>query len=233
MSITVAGLVARSWSRPQVVGHRGASAHEVENTPASFEACIQSGAPAAECDVRLSRDGELVLVHDPVVEGKWVRDLSAACLHALGVSTLDEVLSITKDRSVLAVEIKQGNGIEESLAVLLTRRGLVDQVMVFAFDSRRVAMAVEACPTLFAVWLVGRPLEHWNFPELFARLSEIGASGLGIDYRYLTANLIAAAHSRGIPIFSWTVPPGPEADRVRDLGVNFIITDYPAEVSAQ
>src|SRR5690348_716608 len=54
--------------RPRVVAHRGASAHEAEHTLAAYRRAIDDGADALECDVRLTRDGVLVCVHDRRVD---------------------------------------------------------------------------------------------------------------------------------------------------------------------
>ena len=51
-------------SRPQVVAHRGASEDEAEHTLAAYERALEDGADGLECDVRLTRDGALVCVHD-------------------------------------------------------------------------------------------------------------------------------------------------------------------------
>jgi glycerophosphoryl diester phosphodiesterase len=53
--------------RPEVVAHRGASAHRAEHTLAAYALAIEHGADGLECDVRLTRDGELVCVHDRTV----------------------------------------------------------------------------------------------------------------------------------------------------------------------
>lgn len=55
-------------SRPQIVAHRGASAHRAEHTLAAYAVALEHGADGLECDVRLTRDGHLVCVHDPRVD---------------------------------------------------------------------------------------------------------------------------------------------------------------------
>lgn len=54
--------------QPDVVAHRGASAHRAEHTVAAYALAIEQGADGLECDVRLSRDGHLVCVHDRTVD---------------------------------------------------------------------------------------------------------------------------------------------------------------------
>jgi glycerophosphoryl diester phosphodiesterase len=113
--------------RPQVVGHRGASAHEAEHTVAAYRRALDDGADGVECDVRLTRDGTLVCVHDRRVNrtssgrgvvsaleladlheldfGSWRRDLAAIAAadpeapdrDRTGVLTLDRLLDTVLD----------------------------------------------------------------------------------------------------------------------------------------
>ncbi|MFD7652423.1 glycerophosphodiester phosphodiesterase family protein [Actinosynnema sp. NPDC059797] len=53
---------------PEIVAHRGASARRPEHTLAAYELALDEGADGLECDVRLTRDGHLVCVHDPVID---------------------------------------------------------------------------------------------------------------------------------------------------------------------
>ncbi|HEX5903655.1 MAG TPA: glycerophosphodiester phosphodiesterase [Actinomycetota bacterium] len=102
---------------PAIVAHRGASSTRPENTLASFEEAIALGAQIVELDVRLSRDGVPIVMHDPVVDRTtdgtgFVHELTAAELTALRVGpdatvpTFAEVLEAASGRAALAVEIK-------------------------------------------------------------------------------------------------------------------------------
>ncbi|MBZ0213572.1 MAG: glycerophosphodiester phosphodiesterase, partial [Nitrospirae bacterium] len=59
-----ARILADSWVRPQVIGHRGAAAHAPENTLRGFRLAIASGAVATECDVHVDAEGNLAVIHD-------------------------------------------------------------------------------------------------------------------------------------------------------------------------
>jgi len=56
-------LVAASWKRPMVIGHRGVAAYLPENTLEGFERAIAIGCDATECDVHLNAEGEVVVIH--------------------------------------------------------------------------------------------------------------------------------------------------------------------------
>src|SRR5262245_64463841 len=102
---------------PAIVAHRGASSTRPENTLASFEEAIALGAQIVELDVRLSRDGALIVMHDPVVDrttdgNGFVHELDAAEIASLRIGTDErvpafaEVLEAVSGRAALAVEIK-------------------------------------------------------------------------------------------------------------------------------
>jgi glycerophosphoryl diester phosphodiesterase len=209
-----------------------------ENTLPSFEEAIRIGVPATECDVRLSLDGEIFVMHDAKLDrttslGGWLAATPAATLAEAGVPRFCELVRLVENRIVLVVEIKSGEGIEAKVVSHLEKRGLLAQTIVFSFDSERVARAKRASADVFGVWLLGRPVEPWLFPDLFGRLEAVGAEGFGIGHKNVTPELVAAARERQIPVFAWTVPPGEDVERLRALGVNFIITDHPRDVLAQ
>lgn len=112
-------------ARPMVVAHRGASFDVAEHTLAAYRAAIESGADALECDVRLTRDGHLVCVHDRTVNrtsnGRGVvSDLDLPTLTALDFSSwhgrapvsADELLNDTPYlEGVTADRIERGGGV--------------------------------------------------------------------------------------------------------------------------
>src|SRR5438445_3289928 len=147
--------------RVWVVGHRGAMGHCPENTLASFERGLELGADWIEMDVHLSRDGELVVIHDETVDrttngSGLVQDHTLVELNELDagswfgaayvgqrIPTLGEVLDWARFRgAVLDIEIKNAPiyyaGIEEMVVHTLDRYGMTDQAIVISFDHRAV-----------------------------------------------------------------------------------------------
>src|SRR5512140_1897675 len=103
--MNVQEVIERSWEVTQVIGHRGAAAHLPENTMPSFEAAIAAAAPGVECDVHVSRDGELMVIHDHTLDrttaiSGLIEETDSAAMRLAGVPTLDEYLAVTKDRAL-------------------------------------------------------------------------------------------------------------------------------------
>ncbi|MCV7191771.1 glycerophosphodiester phosphodiesterase [Mycolicibacterium brumae] len=162
---------------PFVVAHRGASAQRPEHTRAAYELALEQGADGLECDIRLTRDGQLVCVHDRRVDrtsdgAGLVSEMTLAELRALdfgswhsggdaardtGVLTLAALIELTLDwgRPVkLFIETKHpvraGALVETELLTLLERYGLAAPVS--AGHSRVVAMSFSAA----AMWRIRR-----------------------------------------------------------------------------
>ena len=110
---------------------------------------------------------------------------------------------------------------------------MTQQVVMFSFDAERIRLVKELHPALFCVWLLGREMETATIDGLFTRLEDLGGDAYGIPYTHASADLLKATRKRHCPVFVWTVPPGPEVERLASLGANFIITDWPSEVIQQ
>jgi len=238
MKPDVQSLLDLSWKQTRVVGHRGAAAYQPENTLPSFREAIASQADATECDVHLSRDGEMVIMHDGKLDRTTslkgeIKETDAATLRGAGIPFLSDLTNLTKDKIVLVVEIKDGDGVEQKVVDHLKAQDMVPQSIVFGFDVNRVQKVKSLNPKQTAVWLVAQKLEPTNFGSMFDRLAAARADAFGVQYRNCSPELVAEAHRRKIPVFVWTVPPGPEVDRLKGLKVNFIITDHPRDVRKQ
>jgi glycerophosphoryl diester phosphodiesterase len=240
-------VVQRHPDRPWVVAHRGASADAPENTLAAYRLAIERGARIAETDVHLAADGTVIAIHDDTVgrttdgEGA-VASMTRAALKKLDAGswkgpafageplpTLGELLDLTKDRLVLCIEIKAGQGIVPKVAELLDARAMRDQVIVFSFDADAVREARALLPDVPAVFLARNPDKSKPYSDAAVdQALAVDASALGMSHRYVERPVVDAAHAAGLPVFVWTVNE-PEAMRaMAGLGVDVVISDVPA-----
>jgi len=128
-----------------IIGHRGARNLWPENSLDGFERTRDLGVDAVEFDVHLSRDGELVVIHDPTLERTTkgsgpVANRSAAELGVMGVPRLDAVLDVYAGTAIeLHIEIKTDalgrpyEGLEKRLLDVIARRKLAQQAVVTSF----------------------------------------------------------------------------------------------------
>ncbi|WP_026369197.1 glycerophosphodiester phosphodiesterase [Kallotenue papyrolyticum] len=228
---------------PYLIGHRGASGYAPENTMASFERAVAMGVDAIELDVHPTRDGELVVIHDPTLE-RTTNGRGLVSAHTLAelqqldagswfdpafagerIPSLSEVLAWARGRTKVVIEIKQGpifyQGIEAQLLATLERTGMRDQVLVISFDHHSVRALKRLAPEIpTGVLYAGRCID----PVALARAAE--ADGLMPYWALLTREEVEAAHAAGLFISPWG---GPEQDYhfILATGVDAVAADFP------
>ena len=240
------GPVAR-WpgdGRPLVVGHRGAMGHAPENTFASFERALELGAGVVELDIHLSRDGQIVVIHDERLErttdgrglvgehslaelrrldaGSWF----ARCFAAQRIPTLDEVLAWARDRTYLAIEIKNGpvfyELIEAKLVELLARHRMRERALIISFDHYALRRVRELDDGLLTGLVYAcRPVDQ---------VAMAGAAGAGVlqpHWSFVTPEDVATAHAAGLKVNAWATSEPTELRRLLQAGVDAVTTDYP------
>jgi glycerophosphoryl diester phosphodiesterase len=242
-------LLQRHPLRPVVVGHRGASGEAPENTLASLRRALALGTRATETDVYLTLDGHVVAMHDRTVsrttDGKGaIASLTLAQVQQLDagswfgpefagepVPTLGELLDATRDRAVLCIEIKAGADIVPAIAAQLDHRAMRDQVVIFSFDPDAVGLAGVHLPEVPSLLLATRSgVPRTYDPAVIDQALLLNADALGFNHRSLTPELVDAAHGAGLPVFVYTVNERRDLDRVRALGVDGVISDWPSRV---
>ncbi len=238
----------KSWLR---IAHRGASGHAPEHTRAAFELAVAQGAQMVELDVRLTADGELVVFHDDTLErttngvGKvsektWaqLRDLDAGSWFGRQFAgerllLLQEVLRLLAGRVLLNVELKEhASKASLLLPALLSRlgeEGAEQRVVVSAFDWELLAKlrAYDPGVRIGILWHEpSRTEDVWRFAE------QIGAYSVHPLWLLVEPGLIAAAHERGLQVFTWTVNDPAQVRSQVALGVDGVISDYPDRLLA-
>lgn len=218
--------------KPLVIAHRGASAYEPENTLRAVERALELGADLIELDVRLSRDGHVVVIHDERVDrttnGKgYVKDMTLDDLKGLDaglgekIPTLGKVLDLVKGRAGLIVEIKAPEAVEKVVQTIEEKR-MVREAIVSSFDPHAVKRVKELNSDIKTCVLCSfHPLEAIRL-TLKAR-----AEILYLDHRYIDTDAVVEAHKHGLTIYSWATDDPNEAKRLIKIGVDGITTNKP------
>ena len=232
---------AQASRRPLVGGHRGNPAEHPENTLASFRSAIEAGVDIIECDVHMSADGELVVIHDHTLERTtdgtgMVRDLSYAELRRLDAGKgehlplLREFLALGEEHDVgLAVELKQipipYPGIEEKVIELMTELGALDLCAVISFQHRSVQRLKQLEPRLQVGLLEGaRPIDPVRM------LTEAGADLYSPHYGAMDPELVEEIHAAGKTVGVWTVDDAAGVMWCRICKPDSVFTNRPREI---
>jgi glycerophosphoryl diester phosphodiesterase len=220
------------------IGHKGADAITTGNTADSFDVAVEHGVDMIELDVLRSKEGRLIVAHDP--HDALVRkpmDLAEA---------LDLFLEPPLDEVEIDCDLKLP-GREAELAGALAGAGLVERAMVSTMEVESLMKLRQLEPDLRLGWTYPKTRRDWTQygwagPALRAGLSAIRrrfpgilekkGPGLGISavwayHPIITPRLVEAARKIDIDLIAWTVD---DADRIRellDLGVDGICSNDP------
>ncbi|MGV3708245.1 MAG: glycerophosphodiester phosphodiesterase [Gemmatimonas sp.] len=228
--------------RVEIIAHRGASKDRLENSLAAFSLALDQGADAFELDVHATRDGVVVVHHDPDIKlastpgvggtgSLMIRTVDYTTLAQMQlrdgapVPTLDSVLALAKGRATVYVEVK-GFAIEPLVAECLERhRETV--TAVHSFDHRIPVRVAEARPStpigiLSASYVLDAP--HM--------IRQAGARDLWQQTMLIDRALIDAAHAAGARVVAWTENNVDHAVELVQMGVDAICTDTPGTMRA-
>lgn len=204
-------------------GHRGA-AELPENTIPSFRKALEQGADGFELDVRKTADGKLVVIHPSVVEHHSVQSSSYDDIKKLPdgfeIPLLKDVLVKFGKKTFLDIEFKVP-GFEEEAIALITKHGDPSNTMISAFDTDTLNKVHDLSPELQLGYIYNRTQD------------EESRHNAPIDYvlpqfRLASRELIAEVHDEELKVMAWTVNDEAEMKRLLSLGVDGIITDFPA-----
>lgn len=215
-------------SSPLIIGHRGASAVAPENTIAAFEAAINAGADGVEFDVRLSRDGVPVVIHDETLYRtsgirRRVADLSARELEQFDVPSLAQVFELFESNNlILYLEMKEVEVAEECCRLIEQFR-FKDRVIFECFEHSAL-QTVKSIDSTFRI----APLFQPPTSFILKRALALGADEIALHHRLSHKRLIEKARGAGLKVVTWTVDDRAWIERAREFGVHALITNDPA-----
>lgn len=237
----------------ETVAHRGASGYAPENTMAAFEKAVEMKADYFELDVQMSKDGELVVIHDTTVnrttdidseEPVKVGSLTLEELKQLDagsyfgeeftgerIPTLEEVLDEFRGKIGIVIEIKAPYlypGIEQKIANVLIERGMDkpnnEKLMIQSFDFSSVKKIHKLLPEVPTAVLTWKSEDITDSAlKEFTEYADYVNTSLGL----VTKELVDRIHSLGMGIMPWTVRDAEQVSPLLNAGVDGIITDYP------
>ena len=238
--------------RTLVAAHRGGAALAPENSLAAFRNAIALGADILEFDLHLTRDGEIVVIHDPTLDRTTtmtgaVRDRSLAELAAAKLKSSDgavteervptfaQVLDLAKPMALeLLPEIKIGAdraaypGIEEKVIAILRAKNMLGRSSIQAFQPETIRRLRQIEPSVRTMFLVSRNRAKGHQPiDAVTWARDAGSTDLGIDHRLVDASLVAAARAAKIRLSAWTVNDEGDMARMLVLGIDVIMSDRP------
>jgi glycerophosphoryl diester phosphodiesterase len=237
------------WSdlqRPVIIAHRGDKTHAPENTLAAFESAAENGADAIEFDVKLTSDGQIIVLHDPTVDrttngdGKIyqlpfaaVRELDAGTwfseeFKGQCIPTLDEVFETVGNRLHMNIELTNYatpfDSLVPKVVELIKKHALQNRILFSSFFARNLSMTRMLLPEVPRGLLCMRGIKGAWGRSFTWRGDYFGLHPYWTDIDPGLVNRVQAAGKR---VYAWTVNPAEELKKMIGFGVDAIITDDP------
>lgn len=225
--------------------HRGFSGRYPENTMLAFEKALEAGCEGIELDVHLTKDGEVVIIHDEEInrtsnQQGLVKDMTYKELEKVDFSykyqgkvpfqkipTLREYFELVKDKDIITnIELKTGvfeyPGIEKKVNDLIKEFHLEEKVAISSFNHYSVMRMKELDPSLYCGFLT----ESWII-DAGAYVKSCKVEALHPFFGMLNEEITKELKENGCEINTWTVNTKEDIEKMIEIEVNGIISNYP------
>ena len=221
------------------IAHRGFSADYPENTMLAFAKALEAGCDGIELDVHLTKDKEIVIIHDESVDrttngNGFIQDMTLAELRRFDagrgehIPTLDEYFDLVQNTDILSnIELKNNicryPGMEAIVIEKILARKLLGRVILSSFNHHSMLECQQLAPEipcgfLTDCWLI----DAGTYTERY------GMEFFHPNYHSLTDEAIQEIHRSGVKINTYTVNDPDAMQRLASYKVFGIITDNPA-----
>lgn len=238
----------------EIIAHRGASFDAPENTLAAFKLGYEQGADAIELDVHLTRDQQVVVIHDGNTErvagaNMVIAERSLESLQKLNVGawgkwtnqafkekmpTLAQALKLVPPGKKIFVEIKTGPEIMPALEKVIVQSKLAAGTVVFITFNYESAVAAKMVFRNFKThWIVsyGKDKATWKLPELgemISKAKQANVDGVDLNFNWpLDKEAVGRIKAAGLECHVWTVDDPERARELAAAGADSITTNRP------
>ena len=232
---------------PIIFAHRGASRYAPENTLSAFQLAFEQGARAIELDVKLSRDGEVVVFHDLTLDrttnGKGLlKDFSFDELNQLDagsyfhqkfhnekIPTLSQVLDLVNGKYLVNIELTNystlGDELISKVAVIVKKKSVQNSIIFSSFSPGNIFKIKRELPEVPAALLIppgiiGSIMQS----DLYRRISP---EFIHVHIQSIKKGSIDREHRRHRRVNVWTVNEESQMQYLISAGVDGIFTDDP------
>lgn len=226
------------------LAHRGASGHEVENSLPAMEKAIEMGADWVELDVQ-TVDDKLIVFHDSSLDRltsatgllkeksfEYLRSLNLDNKKELFIPTLREVFEQVRGRININIELKDRESLASTISLIqeFVREKIfdVEQFLISSFYHCELFKAKRIEPAiLIGALMIGLPLDYARFAE------DLGAYSVHPNIGCVTREFVDDARSRGLKTFAFTSNDKDSVERMKDLSVDGVFTNFPELLKVQ
>jgi glycerophosphoryl diester phosphodiesterase len=226
------------------IAHRGASFVAPENTVAAAKLAWELGADAVECDIHLSKDNRIMVIHDSdtkrTCSGKknlsiadspstLLRDLDAGIwkdekYKGEKIPFLTEIIETVPEGKTLVVEIKCGSEVIPLLVRGMEKTTKKNQIVFICFDWKTIVEVKKTFPQNKCYWLSA---SKSGLHKKIVEAAENGLDGVNLHYSIIDEEVVKIAKENKLEVLAWTVDDPSEAKRLTGIGVTKFTTNRP------
>lgn len=222
------------------IGHRGACGYEAENSPRSFTKTIELNADMVEFDVQICKSGELIVFHDETlkrttdgfgkISEKTLSELKNLKLsNGENIPTLEEALDLIDKRVSVNIELKgkktAGPTYEIISRYISEKKWPKDFFYLSSFSKKEIKDFRKIDKGFKVSYILSKRRIGMH---CFAEKNHLYS--LNVQYNSIDEKLISKAHRKGLQVFAWTVNEKEDIGKMKSLGVDGIISDYPDRI---
>lgn len=233
----------------KIYAHRGCSGAYPENTLIAFRAAAKLPIAGVEIDVHLTKDGEIVVIHDEKVnrttDGKgYVKEMTLKEIKELDcgswfseewsgekIPTLDEVFDIFEHTDHrLNIELKSDvfpyDGLADQVIELAAKRGFLNRVLISSFNHEDIQTVVQGKKVEAAILTFEVLVDAYDYARV------IGTKRIHVSLPSAFRRMTTDALRKGAIVYAYTVNDVSYAEELQKIGVHGIFTDYPEKMLA-
>ena len=225
-----------------VVGHRGAMGHVLENTIESVQKAIELNVDGIEIDVFKSKTGELVVYHDPFLSrlsnsNAFIEQISLDSIKKIEliggyfIPTLKEIVDIIPEKIFLNIELKGQDTAFETNKIIInylnTYNFPVSKFIISSFrwdELKKIRSINKDIPIAILVDSL------YKIDDAIKLAKQINAIALNPNKNFITKEIVNNIQSNNIKVYPYTINTPRNIRRIRSMGVDAIITDYPERI---
>ncbi len=225
---------------PLIIGHRGAMGHVTENTIPSIKKAIELGVDGIEIDVFKCKSGEIIVFHDKKLNrltnsSAYIENLSFDSINKIKVMgeyripELIEVMNVLPNEIFLNIELKgeeTAKKVNEIITEFINKtQSKLDRFIISSFNWSELEKFRSFNSKIpIAILTDNNPLNAIPVAK------KLNAFAINPSYKLLNKNVVNQIKKEGLKIFPYTVNSINDIDKMKNLGVDGIITNYPERI---
>ncbi len=216
----------------KIVGHRGARHLAPENTIAALKIALEHNVDEIEIDVRVTKDGHVILAHDPVinVDGKTfatsAHTIDELRAHKPDLTSLAEAIRAIDRKVPLMIEVKPKEPVEPIVSVIerfMAEGWDASDFMFGSFSQPTLRKLRDALPQVEIVII-----EAFSGYRAMRRARQVGSTKISVNHHFLWFANVARMRRKNFEVYTWTLNNPRKAARLKRFGLSGAITDNPS-----